>query len=342
VHTAHLVFEFSPSITVGLRAVVVLFLAFILATSGLSVAKAQTAGLTKVLSIGNSDGPFFEITEVAIGPSGAIFVSDKKGFSIYKYSAAGELLAEYNARGSGPGEFEQGPAHMSVIGDNLVVAESLSRRAHVFGLDLVYRHFLGLPPLHDMASTPKGVLLIASPIAGPSPGDFLAEFDLTGQRLSHFPIEGLSPHPIENLLRILVTDDDYRIVVFLIRNRIDVYDPEVKIQTSFSIPGVPEQYPSSSVSISQRGDQTIVPGGVVFANAALSDNGLIFLQERGKSGEPISTTVHVVNQSGIVHGALQVPAGHRLMNVGGGLLYTRADHRSVLNVFEIDISQMPR
>ena len=79
---------------------------FLLSGSGLA---AQTPRLQKVLSIGCADcgGPaqFAEIADVAVTPTGQLWVADKDDPRIRVFTAEGRPIRSFGRRGEGPGEY---------------------------------------------------------------------------------------------------------------------------------------------------------------------------------------------------------------------------------------------
>jgi len=90
-------------------------------------------------SEGEEGKPFHRPTGVAVAPSGEIYVSDGyAGFRVHKFSADGELLLSWGAKGTGPGEFAV-PHSVSVSSDGRVwVADREGSRIQIFTPDGEY------------------------------------------------------------------------------------------------------------------------------------------------------------------------------------------------------------
>ena len=88
---------------------------------------------------GEEGKPFHRPTDVAVAPSGEIYVSDGyAGFRVHKFSAEGELLLSWGAKGTGPGEFAV-PHSVSVGSDGRVwVADRENHRIQIFSPDGEY------------------------------------------------------------------------------------------------------------------------------------------------------------------------------------------------------------
>ena len=67
--------------------------------------------LTESLRIGSIDGDdaLSDVIDIAIGPSGEIYVVQAFVPSVSVFSPGGELLRTIGREGSGPGDFEAGP-----------------------------------------------------------------------------------------------------------------------------------------------------------------------------------------------------------------------------------------
>ena len=105
-----------------------------LGTSG----RPSDTGATSVdfRTIQQAAGPFHYPTNVAIGRSGEIFVSDGYGNArVHKFSAGGELLLSWGSPGNGPGQFHI-PHGIAVDAEGLVhVADRENSRIQRFSPD---------------------------------------------------------------------------------------------------------------------------------------------------------------------------------------------------------------
>lgn len=77
---------------------------------GSSSASADTTHATRVALIGSVDGAaeylFGDITSVAVGPTGHVYIADRQGSTVRAYSPEGRFIAIIGAEGNGPGEFQ--------------------------------------------------------------------------------------------------------------------------------------------------------------------------------------------------------------------------------------------
>ena len=85
---------------------------------------------------GRSRNTFNLPTDVAFGPDGAVYVSDGYGNArVVKYTADGQYLLEWGARGTGPGEFGL-PHNLAVdAAGRVYVTDRDNRRVQVFDAD---------------------------------------------------------------------------------------------------------------------------------------------------------------------------------------------------------------
>jgi DNA-binding beta-propeller fold protein YncE len=84
-------------------------------------------------------GPYNRPTNVAVSPTGEVFVADGYGNSrVHRFDAAGSLLESWGEPGSGPGEFRV-PHGIWVHDDGrILVADRQNERIQVFGPDGSY------------------------------------------------------------------------------------------------------------------------------------------------------------------------------------------------------------
>lgn len=62
-----------------------------------------------------------DVNGLAVGPEGAIYLYDRQGPSLRKYSADGRYLATFAREGSGPGEYKQSDGGLAVLPDGRVL-----------------------------------------------------------------------------------------------------------------------------------------------------------------------------------------------------------------------------
>lgn len=112
-------------------------LLFTLGTSG----RPSDTGATSIdfRTIKHAGPPFYFPTNVALSPSGDIYVSDGYGNArIHKFSPQGELLLSWGSPGSGPGEFRV-PHGIAVDRDGtVIVADRENSRLQFFSPDGKY------------------------------------------------------------------------------------------------------------------------------------------------------------------------------------------------------------
>ena len=138
--------------------------------------------------------PFHFPTNVALSPSGDIYVSDGYGNAcIHKFSPAGRLLFSWGAPGSGPGQFHV-PHGIAVDRQgNVYVADRENSRLQIFspkGEFLHERTDVARPS--QVAFDTAGNLFVAELgyRAGMWPGTFPPTPDATGGRVSVFDPSG--------------------------------------------------------------------------------------------------------------------------------------------------------
>ena len=85
------------------------------------------------------EAPFNHPSDIAIGPTGNIYVSDGYGNScVHRFTASGEYISSFGTRGNGPGQFRV-PHSIRVTKDGRVlVCDRENNRVQVFGPDGEY------------------------------------------------------------------------------------------------------------------------------------------------------------------------------------------------------------
>lgn len=103
---------------------------------------------------------FDKPTDVAIAPSGDIFVSDGYGnYRVMKFSPTGEFIKTWGSRGQNPCEFDTPHALALDPGGKLYVADRGNSRIQVFDFDGEFLAELrGLPAFDGLFCTPDGAL----------------------------------------------------------------------------------------------------------------------------------------------------------------------------------------
>jgi DNA-binding beta-propeller fold protein YncE len=159
-----------------------------LGTSG----QASNTGATSVdyRTITHAGPPFHFPTNVALSPTGEIYVTDGYGNArVHKFSPTGELLLSWGAPGSGPGEFHV-PHGIAVDGDgNVVVADRENDRLQIFSPQGEFLSaWIELARPSQIAFDAAGNLIVAELgyRAGMWPGTESPTPDATGGRISIF------------------------------------------------------------------------------------------------------------------------------------------------------------
>ena len=81
---------------------------------------------------GSADGQFFDATDIAVGPSGIIYVTDRGNMRVQAFDASGTFLFKWGSFGSGDGNFHQ-PTSLTVdTHSNIYVAEIYGYRIQKF------------------------------------------------------------------------------------------------------------------------------------------------------------------------------------------------------------------
>lgn len=163
---------------------------------GQTVTKMSADGKV-LLTIGTRDKPDLlnQPTDVAVGPSGDIFVAQGHGMAVprvSKFDRTGRLVTSWGSMGSGPGQFDI--AHSIVVDDKglVYVADRQNRRVQIFDGDGKYIKewkFAGLPCGLFIAR--DGQMYLVSGFAGQilkldANGKAIAATGQPGKRLGEF------------------------------------------------------------------------------------------------------------------------------------------------------------
>ena len=145
-------------------------------------------------TIRHAAGPFHYPTNLAVAPSGELFVSDGYGNArIHKFSADGKLLHSWGEPGDGPGQFHV-PHGLAVDRQGTVlVADRENSRLQLFSPDGEYvGEWTDVARPCDIAIDAEGRVYVAELgyLAGRWPGWGPAAAGATGGRLSVFDSQG--------------------------------------------------------------------------------------------------------------------------------------------------------
>lgn len=90
------------------------------------------------LRIGVLDGPqelqFHRIAAIGLGPMGSIYVGNSGSSEVRVFTAAGDFVRAFGARGAGPGEFQR-ISSIFAAGEDIVIVDQQLLRATVFAAD---------------------------------------------------------------------------------------------------------------------------------------------------------------------------------------------------------------
>lgn len=206
--------------------------------NGLSDAGAVELGIaTCGTKLGEWTADFIFPQDVAVGPDGAIYVSDLHHHSVAVFDAGGQFLRRFGHRGSGPGEFEHGPTGVAVAPDGSVYAiDQTTARIHRFDPQGRFDRIVGgeeYAELTDLATDGAGNLyvLISSPTAG------VRILDANGTLLRTWGEEGSGPGQLFRPMEIALAPDGTVLVADTGNHRLQRFDGNGNLIASLEAQG---------------------------------------------------------------------------------------------------------
>jgi len=145
-------------------------------------------------TIGRAAGPFNFPTNLAVAPSGELYVTDGYGNArVHRFSADGQLIASWGEPGAGPGEFHV-PHGIAIDTDgNVVIADRENSRLQWFSpTGKLIDEWCDIARPNDVAFDRQGNVYVAELgyRAGMFPGNEALPGQTTGGRLSIFSRAG--------------------------------------------------------------------------------------------------------------------------------------------------------
>ena len=217
-----------------------------------------------------------------------IYVSDQKGFALYKISKNGKLIKKTGRKGEGPGEFLTGPANLCLSNDTLYVCDGSGIRiVHLFTKELNYikSYRINIGILDIQANNNR--FYIASRDYYGTP--YIAIYNSKFKEIKKMYLNNPAKVARANDIHLLVTDSDDMIVIYKYRNLIQYYNSEWNMYEEINIEGIPKVVKFEVVdkiknTISKSIDPKVAeyfytwPKGIIFRKVFLTHNGNILLQ----------------------------------------------------------------
>ena len=322
------------------RILQIVLLALIYVNLGLfgQTERKNKIALTEILTIGDTLGSTFsEVGDIAIDGQENIYVTDRYQFKIKKFSQNGNLLAEYGKRGKGVGEFQSGPARIE-LSDNLVAVSDvgtakivlLTKDLHPIG------DFNTVGPIVDIAQFQGDHMWCSVLTLSGDTSEILALYSKTGEVITRIPV--MDPSSLTTL-QVLWLCGDHRnglIAAYSFRNRIMVYDPSMRLISSFRINGLPDEAPTDTIAEGQFG---IVPNLVLIRAVAAYSDSLIFVLSGDFSSHP-SRDMYVFDYRGNLLETCILPHETGLLYVDAkGYLYTREHNKTLIKKYNMKLSK---
>jgi len=328
-----------------------LFILIVTFLNILNVLHAQNVKLQNKLQIGVQDSVYFyKIHDVKIDNGNQIFVTDRLGFTVYKFNKENRLVASAGRQGRGPGEFEGGPSTIAVSGKHILVFDlSAARIAHIFDKkNLNYQDTYDLK-FASSAAYDWGQRILTC-YHDYKNNKYLHTFEAGSQQYLSYPLDNLKRYSRINKFKILTDTANKRILlVFYYYNRIEVLNEELETVTRYSIPGlkqvVPVYKPESTKQVVSHFDgkeaeivenASYFPEYELIKGAAFDGKGNLFVQtDDKKANSNKNRTVYILNSNGHIIDIIQIPAEEILMSVNNESLLTTNSQGTKLFKYEI-------
>jgi hypothetical protein len=289
----------------------------------ISTTNAQTLpylhDLKDVVVIKQDEGNILSAFALAFLPNHNVVVTDKLDYSIKKFNLHGKIIQQAGGRGVGPGLFRE-PGPLDAFSNRIAVADLASTRVQILDDQLQFIRQVNVSGvLIDAKFDNSGRLWIATHSG--FKGTALTCFSTEGK-----PVQQISPRNstgeiFGDIFSLAITHEDNIILVYAIRNRVEVWDANGRFIREFQVPGIPLK-PKSLTPIPRFGKRVEIPDGKLFWSAASDRHGLIYILAADYT--PLKhRNVYVLDNKGDLRAILTLPQPSVSIRIGpDGYLYS--------------------
>jgi len=285
-----------------------------------------------VTKVGELKGQFLEAVRVTVC-SDRVYVTDGFGYSIRIYSLDGLLKKELPLRkGSGPGEFKNGPSWISCNGDLVAVNDLSTPRIMLYDRDLNYlREFrANSPGVTGVYIDRAGRVYVATWRGDKS---VIQSFSTKGEFLKEFVVSGPNPkNAFLNICKFGVLSSDRFVVVSPFSNRFKVLSKGGQEIMTGNVPGLP-----ASLSPDAFSDPLNPPLSNVVQDVSASVDGRFWLLSGTVARQPRRELFLYDHQGKLVATGIVPEALYSITAYRDGLLFGIKGNRTSVSIYRIKI-----
>ena len=298
----------------------------------------------------DSDEFLYFVDDISTDAKGNVYVADRRGYSVVKFTSDGEFVNRVGGRGEGPGEFRQGPGVVAACQDTIWVVDDVANRVHVMSTGLrSIADFVPRVRVTDLDCGSGGNLFATYFTRGDDEGKesgglFLGHVvsDSIGNwdTIPIVQLNGIDPNRergagLWNMAKLAVSGDGSIWVAYTFRNRVVGYTAEGELISEFSIAGTPDEAESNDSGPYE------VPVGLLLADTAVPDSSQIFVlrvsQESGMADQLVAVNSRGELKEEVIN--LSTPTG-ALAADGNGHLYVTNNAEESIRIVKYQIPRL--
>lgn len=306
----------------------------------------QQIKIEETKSIGLDDDFIFVELHQILFHKNNIFLSDRAGFTFYKFSNDLKLLGSVGNKGRGPSEFVTGPSYLGSVKDTILVFDSNgNRKVHYYNADLKYiktRNLIDMPRAAIIRDNYKICSLYEFDTE-----QMLTFFSTDFQRKNSIKVKNLDEFTPLNLFKIQADKNNNLVVQYQFRNLVQIYSPKGKMISEFSIDEIRHKPEFEKIErgkmtpFKKRNPKTAsifsnipINGSTIYR--AVPDNKRRIFVQGGRYEDEIWKTVFITDYKGKLLGKVYLTLNEILAGFDEqNNLYTFAEERTVLKKYKV-------
>jgi len=279
-----------------------------------------------------SDEGVFNITNLSVDINGDIYITERMFYTVNKLSSDGILSYQAGDRGSGPGEFTIGPSYISIFDSILVVVDFQTPIINVFSrtMDYISRIILSEAVNGIYINEDNHLFVSTLNVSKQKEAELISIYDLYGNKISGITMVNLLGELLLDSFKFTVDNNNYLIVAYNSYNRIDIYDNEGDIYSSFTINGLQARSETNIIGNMKA------PTGAIFTNIAVDNNTRYVYILGGHYSKNPKKDIYVYDYYGNPITTLNLPHSTNVLYIDeNNKLYTTNEDDSAIIVYEI-------